>query len=46
MAMHEKYGNIWMTNKQMRKSKNMTINQIDINANYYIDLELCIKIFK
>ena len=36
-----------MTNKQMRKKlKNMAINQIDIIANYPIDLKFCLGIFQ
>ena len=41
----QKYDNSWMINKQTRKSKNMAIDQIDIIANYYIDLEFYIRIF-
>ena len=40
-----KYGNSWMTNKQMRKLKNIAINQIYIIANYHIDLEFCLQNF-
>ena len=41
-----KHDNIRMTNKQMRKSKNMAINQINIIANYHIDQEFCLGIFQ
>ena len=40
-----KNGNIWMTNKQMRKSKIMEINQLNIIANYHINLEFYLGIF-
>ena len=41
-----KYGNSWMINKQMRKSKSMKINQINIIANYQIDLKFYLEIFQ